>query len=154
MAPGTTSTARAPVTRKMGRRQNSSIWSFLAVFMGKSTQFFWLWRRFQRIVTLGTRKLGCRPNSSIWSFLADFVGYSTRFFWLRRLFQRLVTPCTRKLGRRQNSSVWSFLAFSMGYSTQFLASEMISTARYPGYTKNWTSSKLVDLVIPGRFRGL
>ena len=36
----------------------------------------------------------------------------------------------------------------------FLAPETISTAHYPGYTKIGTSSKLVDLVISGRFRGL
>ena len=28
-----------PGTRKLGRRQNSSIWSFLTVFVGYSTQF-------------------------------------------------------------------------------------------------------------------
>ena len=28
-----------PDTRKLGRRQNSSIWSFSAVFVGYSTQF-------------------------------------------------------------------------------------------------------------------
>ena len=30
----------SPGTRKLGRRQNSSIWSFQAVFVGYSTQFF------------------------------------------------------------------------------------------------------------------
>ena len=38
------------------------------------------------------------------------------------------------------------------YSTQFLAPDKIRTARDPGYTKIETSSKLVDLVISGRFR--
>ena len=42
----------------------------------------------------------------------------------------------------------------MGYSTRFLAPGAISTARDPRYTKIGTSSKLVDLVISGRFRGL
>ena len=42
----------------------------------------------------------------------------------------------------------------MGYSTQFSAPEMISTARDTGYVKIKTSSKLVDLVISGSFRGL
>ena len=37
LAPGTISTARDPGTRKLGRHQNSSIWSFLAVFRGYST---------------------------------------------------------------------------------------------------------------------
>ena len=31
--------AHDPGTRKLGRRQNSSIWSFLAVFVGYSTHF-------------------------------------------------------------------------------------------------------------------
>ena len=31
--------AREPGTRKLGRRQNSSIWSFMAVFVGYNTQF-------------------------------------------------------------------------------------------------------------------
>ena len=65
-----------------------------------------------------------------------------------------MTPGTRKLGRRENSSIWSFFAIFVGYSTQFLAPETISTAHDPGYTKIGTSSKLVDLVISGRFRGL
>ena len=110
---------------------------------------FWLRTRFERLMTPGTRKLGCRQNSSIWSLLAVFVG--SHSFLLRRRFQRLVTPSTRKLGRRQNSSIWSFLAVFMGYSTQFLALWTISTACNPGYTKIGTSSKLVDLVISGRF---
>ena len=62
-----------------------------------------------------------------------------------------MTPGTRKLGRRQNSSILSFLAVFVGYSSQFLAPEMISTTRDPGFTKIGTSSKLVDLVISGRF---
>ena len=36
----------------------------------------------------------------------------------------------------------------------FLAPGTISTAHDPGYTKIGTSSKLVDLVISVRFRGL
>ena len=131
----------------MGRRQNSSIWSFLAVFVGYNTQFVLLRRRFQRLVTPATRKLRRRQNLSIWSFLAGFVVYSAQFFWLRRRkdviktrrfghfwpfwwaiahnfrlqrrFQRLVTPGTRKLRRRQNSLIWSFLAVFMGNRTQF-----------------------------------
>ena len=67
---------------------------------------------------------------------------------------QLVTPGTRKLGRRQKSSISSFLAVFMGYSTQFLALETISMAHDPGYTLIRTSSKLVDLVIFGRFHGL
>ena len=40
LTPGAISTARVtPGTRKLGRRQNSSIWSFRAVFMGYSTHF-------------------------------------------------------------------------------------------------------------------
>ena len=81
------------------------------------------------------------------------MGYSTRFLAPVR-FQRLVTPGTRKLGRRQNSSIWSFLAVFMGYSTWFLTPVAISTARDPRYMKFGTSSKLVDLVISGRFHGL
>ena len=68
-----------PGTRKFGRRQNSSIWSFLAVFVGYSTQIS-APGQFQWLMTPGTRKLGRRQNSSIWSFLAVFVGYSTQFF--------------------------------------------------------------------------
>ena len=64
-----------------------------------------------------------------------------------------MTPGTRKLGRRQKSSIWSFLTVFVGYSTQFLAPETISTAHDPGYMRIGTSSKLVDLVISGRFRG-
>ena len=104
-------------------------------------------------MTLGTRKLGCCQNSSIWSFLVVFVGYSTPFL-APGTFQRLVTSGTRKLGRRQNSSIWSFLAVFVGYRTQFLGSGFDFTASDPGYTKNVMSSKLVDLVISGRFRGV
>ena len=63
-----------------------------------------------------------------------------------------MTPGTRKLGRRE--PIWSFLAVFVGYSTQFLAPGMISTARDNRYMKIGTSSKLVDLVISGRFCGL
>ena len=42
----------------------------------------------------------------------------------------------------------------MGYSTQLLAPGMISMARDPRYMKIGTSSKLINLVISGRFRGL
>ena len=41
----------------------------------------------------------------------------------------------------------------MCYSTHFSAPGAISTAHDPGYTKIGTSSKLVDLVISGRFMG-
>ena len=53
--------------------------------MGYSTQFFWLRRQFQRLVTPGKQKLGRRQNSSIWSFLAVFVGYSTQFLALETI---------------------------------------------------------------------
>ena len=65
-----------------------------------------------------------------------------------------MTPDTRKLGRRQNSSIWSFPAVFVGYSTQFFAPETISTAHDLGYMIIGKSSKVVDLVISGRFRGL
>ena len=66
-------------TQKLGRRQNSLILSFLAVFVGDIAHSFWLRTRFERLVTPGTQKLGRRQNSSIWSFLAVFVCYSTQF---------------------------------------------------------------------------
>ena len=64
-----------PGTRKLGRRQKSSIVSFLAVFapIGHGCC---LWGQFQRLMTPGTRKLGRRQNSSIRSFLAVFMCYS------------------------------------------------------------------------------
>ena len=65
-----------------------------------------------------------------------------------------MTPGTSKLGRCHNSSIWSFLTVFVDYSTQFLAPETISMAHDPEYTKIVGSSKLVDLVISGRFRGL
>ena len=66
-----------------------------------------------------------------------------------------MTPGTQKFGRRQNSSIWSFLAVFVGYSTQFFfGSGDDFNGSCPGYTKIGTSSKLVDLVISGRFRGL
>ena len=40
LALGTISTAGDPRYTKIGRRQNLSIWSFLALFVGYSTQFF------------------------------------------------------------------------------------------------------------------
>ena len=111
-----------PGTQKFGRRQNSSIWSFLAVFVGYSTQVFWLRGRLQRLVprlhenwdVVKTRRFG----------LVVSMGNSTQFFfWLRRRFQRTMTLGTRKLGCRQNSSICSFLAVFVGYNTQFLAPE-------------------------------
>ena len=64
--------------RKLGHRQNSSISSFITVFVGYSTQFL-----APGMISMasdpGARNLGRRPNSSIWSFLADFGGYSTQF---------------------------------------------------------------------------
>ena len=65
-----------------------------------------------------------------------------------------MTLGTRKFGHRQNSLIWSLLAVFAGYSTQFLGPGTISTTRDPGYTKIGTSSKVVDLVISGRFFGL
>ena len=68
----------APDAPKLGRRQNSSIWSFLAIFVGYSTPF--LGRgRFRCLVTPGAQKLGGRQNSSIWSYLAVFMCYITLF---------------------------------------------------------------------------
>ena len=91
------------------------------------------------------------------SKLVDLV-ISVRFiahcFWVRERFRCLVTPDTRKLGRRQNSSIWSFLAIFAGYSTPFLGPWAISMSRDPGCTKIGRSSKLIDLVISGRFHGL
>ena len=81
-----------PDTRKFGRRQNSSIWSFLAVFVGYSTQF-------SAPKTISTArdpwytKIGTSSKLVDLVILAVFVGYSTQF-WLRRRFQRLVTPGT------------------------------------------------------------
>ena len=43
---------------------------------------------------------------------------------------------------------------SMQSEPQFLALRTISTARDTEYTKFGTSSKLIDLVISGRFHGL
>ena len=83
-----------------------------------------------------------------------FHGQLHTVFWSSGQFQQLMTPGTRKLGRRQTSSILSILAVFVGYSTQFLAPETISTARDPRYMKIGTSSKLVDLVIAGRFCGL
>ena len=65
-----------------------------------------------------------------------------------------MTPGTQKLGLRQKSSIWSFLTVFIGHGTQFLAPWESRTASDPGYTKIGTSSKLVDLVISGSFRGL
>ena len=63
-------------------------------------------------------------------------------------------PEYTKIGTSSNSSIWSFLAVFVGYSTQFLFPGTILTAHDPGYTKIGRSSKLDDLVISGRFRGL
>ena len=49
------------------------------LFSWATAHNFWLWGRFQQLVTPGTRNLGCRQNSSIWSFLAGCVVYSTQF---------------------------------------------------------------------------
>ena len=62
----------------MGRRQNSSIWSFLAVFVGYSTQFL-APGTISTALDPGYTKIGRRQNLLIWSFLAVFVGYSTQF---------------------------------------------------------------------------
>ena len=82
--------------------------------------------------------------------MAIFVGYSTQFLAPETISTAL-DPGYTKIGRRQNSSIWSFLAVFMGYGTPFLAQKTISTARDPGYAKIGESSKLVDLVISGRF---
>ena len=88
-------------TRKLGRRQNSSIWSFMAVFVGYKpiTHSFWLRGRFQWLVTPSTRKFGRRQNSSIWSFLAVFVGYSTQFL-APEMRSTALDPGYAKIGRR------------------------------------------------------
>ena len=67
-----------PGTRKLGRHQNSSIWSFLAVFVGYSTQFL-ASKMISTAHEPGYTKIGSRQNLSIWSFLVVFVGYSTLF---------------------------------------------------------------------------
>ena len=114
---------------------------------------FWVRTRFQRLMTPGTRKLGRPQNSSIWSFLPFSWAIAHNFFGSGTI-STARDPGYKKFGRRQNSSIWSFLAVFVGYSTQFSAPETISTARDPWYTKIGMSSKLVDLVIYGRFRGL
>ena len=81
------------------------------------------------------------------------MGYSTHFL-SPGVISTARKPDTRKFGRRQNSSIWSFLAVFVGNNTQFLALWAISTARDPRYIEIGTSSKLVDLVTSGRFRGL
>ena len=139
-------------TRKLGRRQNSSIWSFLDVFVGYSTQF--LGSGFDFTTSdpgytknvMSSKLVDLVISGSFWA-----IAHS---FWLRGRFQRLVTSGTRKLGCRKNSLIWSFLAVFVGYSTQFLALGTISTVGDPGYTKIGMPSKLVDLVIFGRFRGI
>ena len=93
LASKTISTARDPGYTKIGQRQNLSIWSFLAVFVGYSTQFL-APGTISTASDPDTRKLGRHQNSPIWSFLAVFVGYSTQFFLLRGRFQRLVTART------------------------------------------------------------
>ena len=81
------------------------------------------------------------------------MGYSTQFL-APRTISTAGDPGYMKIGRRQNLSIWSFLAVFVGYSTQFLAPGTISMARETEYTKIGTSSKLIDLVISGRFCGL
>ena len=111
-----------PCTRKLARRKNTSIWSFLTVIMGNSRRFFgtgYDFNAFRPRVHENWDMVRTRRFGNFWSFS---WAIAHGFFWLRRLFQRLVTPCTRKLGRRQNSSIWSFLADFVGYSTRFFGS--------------------------------
>ena len=83
-----------------------------------------------------------------------FRGYSTQFFLALETISTDHDPEYTKIGTSSNSSIWSFLAVFVGYSTQFLAPETISSAHDSGHMKIGTFSKLVDLVISGRFRGL
>ena len=98
-----------PGTRKLGRRQNSSIWSFLAVFVGYSTQFL-------APDTISTDHDPGYTKIVTSSKLVDLVssdssrGVYHTFFWLQTWFERLMTPGTWKLGRRQKSSIVLFLA--------------------------------------------
>ena len=107
-----------PGKQKLGRRQNSSIWSFLAVFVGYSTQFLaletismardpWYTKNWD---VVKTRRFG-----HFWLF-SWAIAHN---FWLRRRFQRLVTPGTQKLGRRQNSSIRSFWLFLWAVAHRF-----------------------------------
>ena len=78
LAPETISTALDPRYTKIGRRQNSSILSFLAVFVSYSTQFI-ASETISTALDPGYTKIGRRQNSSISSFLAVFMGYGTQF---------------------------------------------------------------------------
>ena len=142
-----------PGTRKLGHRQNSSIWSFLAVFMGYST------RLLAQVAISAARDPPVHENWGViktrrFGHFWPFSWAIAHGCWLQVRFQWLVTPGKRKLRCRQNSSIWSFLAVLMGYSTRFLALVAISSARDPRHTKIGTSSKHVDLVISGRFHGI
>ena len=81
------------------------------------------------------------------------MGYRTQFLALG-MISTASDPGYMKIGHRQNLSIWSFLPVFVGYSTQFLAPGTISTASDTEYTKIGMSSKLIDLVISGRFHGL
>ena len=104
------STARDPGYMKIGESSKLVDLFISSHFCGLKHTFFWLRRRFQWLVILGTGKLGSRQNSSIRSILAIFVGYSTQFLAPGTISTAL-DPGYTKIGRRQNLSIWSFLAF-------------------------------------------
>ena len=87
-------------------------------------------------------------------------GHSWPFSWaighsfsLRTRFERLMTPGKRKLVCPQNSSIWSFWPFSWAIAQSFWLRRRFQRLVTPRYTKNGTSSKLVDFVNSGRFHG-
>ena len=121
-------------TRKLGHRQNSSIWSFLAVFMGYSTRFL-----AQGVISTA-REPRLHEN---WYVIKNhqFVHFwpfswaIAQCFWVRGRFRCLVISGIQKFGRRQNSSIRSFRHVFMGYSTLFLGPGVISMSRDPSIRK-------------------
>ena len=126
--------SRDPGIRKLGRRQNSSIWSILAVFMGYSTLFL-----SSGVISM-SRDTGYKKKWDVvktrrFGHFGTFSWAIAQCFWVRGRFRCLVISGIQKFGRRQNSSIWSFRHVFMGYSTLFLGPGVISMSRDPGIRK-------------------
>ena len=90
LAPETISTALDPGYTKIGRRQNSSIWTFLAVFMGYGIQFL-AQKTISTARDSGYMKIG-ESSKLVHLFISShFCGLKHTIFWLRRRFEWLVT---------------------------------------------------------------
>ena len=96
-------------------------------------------------------KHGSKPNSALVAVAAPGSSFQSKEPGPAGINPR--RPLRRATDLPPSAGAMAFLAIFMGNSTHFFGFGTISTARDPRYMKIGASSKLIDLVIYGRFHG-